>query len=429
MRSRASRTTACRAAPIRWRASSSRRPMSSSASPPRATSPPSSWRPSSSTFDRLDRKAAHRKNLSDYDVLIIASMIEREAQVAKDRRLISAVIYNRLQQHIPLGIDATLRYILDNWSRPLKQSELQKDSAFNTRMRQGLPPTPIGSPGLASIQGGAEPGQGQLPVLRRQALRQRRARLLGDRRPVHQGRPGLQPQARARSAARTRRTARTPMKRLGVLGWPVSHSRSPQMHNAALAQLGLKEWHYQRLPVPPEVFDETVRGLPAAGFVGANVTIPHKEAALALADEATDAARAIGAANTLSFAADGAIAAANTDAPGFLADACRDRPPARPADRARPRRRRLGARRRLRAARGGRGPRRGLEPHRPSAPPRWPPTSALTPLLGRSRPTCWSTARVSGWRTGTSRICRSPPMRWAHMQPWRTWSTGPAAPS
>jgi shikimate dehydrogenase len=108
------------------------------------------------------------------------------------------------------------------------------------------------------------------------------------------------------------------MKRLGVLGWPVSHSRSPAMHNAALAQLGLKDWHYQRLPVPPEVFAETVRGLPAAGFVGANVTIPHKEAALALADHATAAARAIGAANTLSFT-DGVIAASNTDAPGFLA--------------------------------------------------------------------------------------------------------------
>jgi shikimate dehydrogenase len=109
------------------------------------------------------------------------------------------------------------------------------------------------------------------------------------------------------------------MKRLGVLGWPVSHSRSPAMHNAALARLGLKDWHYQRLPVPPELLAETVSGLPAAGFVGANVTIPHKEAALALADVATDAARAIGAANTLSFGADGAVAAANTDAPGLLA--------------------------------------------------------------------------------------------------------------
>jgi shikimate dehydrogenase len=110
------------------------------------------------------------------------------------------------------------------------------------------------------------------------------------------------------------------MKRLGVLGWPVAHSRSPRMHNAALAHLGLKDWHYQRLPVPPEVFEETVRGLPPAGFVGANVTIPHKEAALALADSATGAARAIGAANTLQFAPEtGAAHASNTDAPGFLA--------------------------------------------------------------------------------------------------------------
>jgi shikimate dehydrogenase len=109
------------------------------------------------------------------------------------------------------------------------------------------------------------------------------------------------------------------VKRLGVLGWPVSHSRSPAMHNAALAHLGLRDWHYQRLPVPPELFAQTVSGLPAAGFVGANVTIPHKEAALALADTSTGAARAIGAANTLTFTADGTIHAANTDAPGLLA--------------------------------------------------------------------------------------------------------------
>jgi shikimate dehydrogenase len=90
------------------------------------------------------------------------------------------------------------------------------------------------------------------------------------------------------------------------------------MQNAALRALGLDDWHYQRLPVPPELFDETVRALPAAGFTGANVTVPHKEAALALATEATDAARAIGAANTLTF--DGAaIHADNTDAPGLIA--------------------------------------------------------------------------------------------------------------
>jgi len=104
----------------------------------------------------------------------------------------------------------------------------------------------------------------------------------------------------------------------GVLGWPVRHSRSPAMHEAGYAALGLAGWRYQLLPVPPELFEETVRGLPGAGFTGANVTIPHKEAALALADEATDAARAIGAANTLTFLPDGRIHADNTDAPGLI---------------------------------------------------------------------------------------------------------------
>ncbi len=108
------------------------------------------------------------------------------------------------------------------------------------------------------------------------------------------------------------------MPRLGVLGWPVAHSRSPAMHNAALRALGMDDWRYQLLPVPPERFSETARSLGAVGFAGANVTIPHKQAALALADGASEAARAIGAANTLSFGGDGAIAAANTDAPGFL---------------------------------------------------------------------------------------------------------------
>lgn len=107
--------------------------------------------------------------------------------------------------------------------------------------------------------------------------------------------------------------------RLGVLGWPVSHSRSPQMHRAAFAELGLAGWSYQRLPVPPELFAELVAALPAAGFVGANVTLPHKQAALALADTASAAAREIGAANTLSFLPDGSIVAENTDAPGLVA--------------------------------------------------------------------------------------------------------------
>jgi shikimate dehydrogenase len=102
-----------------------------------------------------------------------------------------------------------------------------------------------------------------------------------------------------------------------VLGFPVAHSRSPQMHNAAFRVLGL-DWRYIKLPVPPGLFVETVRALPGSGFRGANVTIPHKRAALELAHERTPAAAAIGAANTLTFA-DGQIEADNTDAPGFLA--------------------------------------------------------------------------------------------------------------
>jgi shikimate dehydrogenase len=109
------------------------------------------------------------------------------------------------------------------------------------------------------------------------------------------------------------------MHRLGVLGWPVAHSRSPAIHNAALAALGLADWHYQRLPVPPALFEETVRALGSAGFRGANVTIPHKTAALRLAGEATATARAIGAANTLTFGEQGEIMAENTDAPGLIA--------------------------------------------------------------------------------------------------------------
>ncbi len=108
------------------------------------------------------------------------------------------------------------------------------------------------------------------------------------------------------------------MNRLGVLGWPVAHSRSPAMHNAALRRVGMSDWRYQLLPTPPEVFAETVRALPAVGFRGANVTIPHKEGALGLADRATPRAQAIGAANTLVFA-DGEISADNTDAPALIA--------------------------------------------------------------------------------------------------------------
>jgi shikimate dehydrogenase len=108
------------------------------------------------------------------------------------------------------------------------------------------------------------------------------------------------------------------IRRLAVLGHPISHSRSPAIHGAAFAALGIEaEWRYEAIDVEPERFAETVASMPAAGFVGASVTVPHKLEALRIAAGASDAAREIGAANTLSFD-DGAIRADNTDAEGLL---------------------------------------------------------------------------------------------------------------
>ncbi len=111
-------------------------------------------------FDKVDLKYAESKNLSPYDVLTIASMIDREVQVPKERRLVAEVIYNRFERGEPLGIDATIRYATGNFDKPLTESELSTDSPYNTRLVVGLPPTPIGNPGLDAIEAAANPGRG-----------------------------------------------------------------------------------------------------------------------------------------------------------------------------------------------------------------------------------------------------------------------------
>ena len=108
-------------------------------------------------FGRVNLSYAKSKNLTPYDVLIIASMIEREAIIEKDRPLIAAVIYNRLRDGMNLQIDATIRYAENNWTQPLSNSDLQLNSPYNTYTNSGLPPTPIGNPGLASIKAAAKP--------------------------------------------------------------------------------------------------------------------------------------------------------------------------------------------------------------------------------------------------------------------------------
>jgi len=108
-------------------------------------------------FRTVDLGRARRASLTPYEVLIIASMIERETSVRRERPLIASVVYNRLRDGIPLGIDATTRFATNNWTRPLRQSDLRSNSPYNTRTRQGLPPTPIGSPGIGSIRAAANP--------------------------------------------------------------------------------------------------------------------------------------------------------------------------------------------------------------------------------------------------------------------------------
>ena len=108
-------------------------------------------------FNQLNFGHARAAGLTKYDVLIIASMVEREAQLPRDRALVAAVIYNRLRDGMTLGIDATLRYYLRDYTHSLTQSELALDTPYNTRLHHGLPPTPIANPGLASMIAAAAP--------------------------------------------------------------------------------------------------------------------------------------------------------------------------------------------------------------------------------------------------------------------------------
>ena len=109
---------------------------------------------------KLDLRDAKTKNLTPYDVLIIASMVEKEAKAPEERAKIAAVIYNRLKARMPLGIDATIRYGLDvPGTEALRVSQLESDHPYNTRNRTGLPPTPIANPGLASMRAAARPAK------------------------------------------------------------------------------------------------------------------------------------------------------------------------------------------------------------------------------------------------------------------------------
>jgi UPF0755 protein len=111
-------------------------------------------------WNKVDLRYATSKSLTPYDVLIIASMVEKEAVAARERPLVAAVIYNRLREGMVLGIDATIRYGRNvPGTESLKESDIESDNPYNSRRRAGLPPTPIANPGLASIRAAARPAK------------------------------------------------------------------------------------------------------------------------------------------------------------------------------------------------------------------------------------------------------------------------------
>ena len=241
----------------------------------------------SDAWEKVDLKYAESKNLTAYDVLIIASMVEKEVQVARERPLVAAVIYNRLKAEMPLGIDATIRYGFDiPPTEPILESQLESDNPYNSRAIQACrrlrsptrawrrsrpPPTP---PTSTTSSSSARPTAGAISSRRARASSELPAR----RAPVR----GVDGETRL----------------VGLLGQPVSHSLSPLMQNAAFAARAL-DWAYVALPVEPARLEDAVAGLVALGFEGANVTIPHKVAVVAFCDELDGVAERAGSVNTL----------------------------------------------------------------------------------------------------------------------------------
>ncbi len=249
-------------------------------------------------WSHVNLSYARSKHLTPYDVLIIASMVQAEAATARDRPLIASVIYNRLRLGMPLQIDATTRYATGNYTKPLTDAQLNSRSPYNTRIHKGLTPTPIDNPGLASIEAAAHPGADELPVLRGQAVRQRRAGVHVELQPV----PGRRAEVPAGAQRARWEVARAlfvdagggsgrrphPARRRRLAGGaqPVAGDAQRRARGGSASRLALPA------AAGPAGAVRRDRGrAPGAGFRGVNVTIPHKRAALALADRPDPAAR------------------------------------------------------------------------------------------------------------------------------------------
>ena len=268
----------------------------------------------------VDMSYARSKNLTTLDVVSIASMIEREAQLEGERKLVAAVIYNRLRDGMALGIDATIRFATGNFDRPLTESRTGEPNPRTTPATQRRPAAGADrQPRPRLDRGRRSPGQGRLPLLRERAWHLRQTRLLHHRR-------RFQPTLTATTKP-VPRPAAIP-RHLRRMSGGRQAARSPRPPCRPLALTGDAECGAGGARYGGGVALRGDRGrsgrlrgsgaaMTAEGFAGANVTVPHKAAALALADALSEMVREIGAANTLIFAG-GEIHAENTDADGLL---------------------------------------------------------------------------------------------------------------
>ena len=152
---------ACPRAPRRWKGSCSPRRTRSQTATRRSGSPKRLADEMVKRYAELNTNAAKKLGLTDYELIIVASMIEAETRVDEERPMVARVIYNRLAQDIALGIDATFQYALGERKETLTTDDLAIDSPYNLRQNLGLPPTPIGAPGQASLEAAANPADGE----------------------------------------------------------------------------------------------------------------------------------------------------------------------------------------------------------------------------------------------------------------------------
>ena len=280
------RRSACRPTPtVRWRASSSRPPTTSSPTPRRPRSC-GRWWPAGcrrSTSCRSPSRTACR-------VLTEASIVQAEAGSVEDMGKVARVLDNRLADDMPLQLDTTVNYANGKRGITTTPQDRQNPSPYNTYLHPGLPPGPISNPGEEALRAVLKPTPGDWLLLRRRRPRHRRDPVRRDR---------------SRSTSRTCSCSSSGcgthperMSRAAVLGRPVAHSLSPLLHRAAYAALGLTDWTYDALDIGAEDLPVLLAGL-GEEWRGFSVTMPCKQAAVDVADVVEPLPRLLHAANTL----------------------------------------------------------------------------------------------------------------------------------